>query len=440
MAKCSTFDGLIQAPKSRKLRVDFEGGDICANAGVLLLGGVDQRLGVTKAVAHVVAQHDPRDPRFTTHDVRPMVAQRILAIACGHEDLNDHARLCHDPLLQSTCGRDEALASPSTLCRAEQWACREMNAGLSTLLVETFIKNQKAPPKSLTLDFDATDSILHGRQEGRFFNGYYGHYCYLPLYVFCGGEILVAHLRPSNIDGARHAWAILALLVKRLRKAWPGVTIIFRGDSGFCRHRMLTWCESHDVQYIVGIARNPVLEALTEGLSAAAKTAFEATGQNQRMYGETRYAAQTWSCQRRVIHKAEHNTLGENNRYVVTNLEGGAEGLYKDVYCARGDMENRIKEQQLDLFAERASAHLFAANQLRLLLSAFAYVLMERLRSLALCGTVFARAQCGTLRLHLLKVAAVIRRNTRSLHVSLCSSYPYAAAFTEIARRVILLA
>jgi hypothetical protein len=194
------------------------------------------------------------------------------------------------------------------------------------------------------------------------------------------------------------------------------------------------------VQYIVGIARNSVIEALTEGLSATAKAAFEATGQSQRMYGQTRYAAQTWTRERRVIHKAERNALGDNNRYVVTNLEGEAEGLYKDVYCARGDMENRIKEQQLDLFADRTSSHLFAANQLRLLLSAFAYVLMERLRSLALRGTAFARAQCGTIRLKLLKVAAVIRRNTRSLHVSFSSSYPYAAAFTEIARRVVLLA
>jgi hypothetical protein len=257
--------------------------------------------------------------------------------------------------------------------------------------------------------------------------------------VFCGGKPLVAYLRPSNIDGARHTWIILRLLVERLRREWPGASILFRGDSGFCRHRMLGWCEANGVKYIVGLARNNVLETRTEALSGTAKAAFDASGRSQRLYGELAYAAKSWSRERRVIHKAEHNALGENNRYVVTNLKGGAKRLYEDVYCARGDMENRIKEQQLYLFADRTSSPSFATNQLRLLLSAFAYVLMERLRSLALRGTEFASAQCHTIRLGLLRVAAVVRRNTRSLHVSLSSSYPHAEAFSLIARRIAMM-
>jgi len=419
--------------------VDFNGGDISGDGGLLLLGGLERKLGVAKAFADIVAKYDPRNPAHITHDVRSMVSQRILGIACGHEDLNDHAGLSRDRLLQSACGRDGRMASPSTLCRIEREACRKMNAELGALLVETFIRGFKTAPKRLTLDFDATDSPIHGAQEGRFFNGYYGNYCYLPLYVFCGGRPLVAYLRQSDIDGARHAWAILALLVKRFRREWPGVKITFRGDSGFCRHRMLGWCERNGVKYIAGISRNAVLERRTKELSGQVKALRKATGSDQRRYGDLLYAAGTWSRERRVIHKAEHNALGENNRYVVTNLAGNARHLYEDVYCARGDMENRIKEQQLHLFADRTSSPSFAVNQLRLLLSAFAYVLMERLRSLTLRGTAFARAQCDTMRLKLLKVAAVIRRNTRSLHVSLNSSYPHAGAFSLAARRIAMI-
>jgi hypothetical protein len=258
----------------------------------------------------------------------------------------------------------------------------------------------------------------------------------LPLYVFCGDQLLVAYLRRSKIDGAKHAWAILALLVKRLRQAWPKVRIIFRGDSGFCRHQMLSWCERQDVGYIVGVARNTRLKALASSLMEQARDAFERTGHKQRLFGHVHYAADSWTRKRRVLVKAEHSAQGANPRYVVTNLPGDAQSLYDHLYCARGDMENRIKEQQLDLYADRTSCHAWWANQFRLLLSSLAYALLEAIRRLALRGTELARAQCGTLRLKLLKIGAVITRNTRRVQFLLSSSHPYQHLFTTAAARL----
>ena len=253
--------------------------------------------------------------------------------------------------------------------------------------------------------------------------------------MFCGDQLLVAYLRRSKIDAAKHAWAILALLVKRLRQAWPKVRIIFRGDSGLCRHRMLSWCERRDVGYIIGVARNTRLKVLAADLMGKAQSAFDRTGQKQRLFGHVHYAADSWTRQRRVLVKAEHSAQGANPRYVVTNLSGDAQTLYDDLYCARGDMENRIKEQQLDLYADRTSCHAWWANQFRLLLSSLAYVLLEAIRRLALRGTELARAQCGTLRLKLLKIGAVILRNTRRVRFLLSSSHPYQHLFaTAVAR------
>jgi hypothetical protein len=284
---------------------------------------------------------------------------------------------------------------------------------LHEVLVEQFIDSFKRAPRKLVLDFDATDDRVHGAQEGRFFHGYYDRYCFLPLYVFCRDQLLVSYLRPSRIDGAKHAWAILALLVKRLRQAWPKVRIVFRGDSGFCRWRMLSWCERNDVGYIVGISRNARLNALAQPLLAEAYHRFGQSGSKQRLFGEFAYAAATWDRKRRVIVKAEHTAQGSNPRYIVTNLSGTPKHLYDRLYCARGEMENRIKEQQLDLFADRTSCHRWWPNQFRLLMSGFAYALVEAIRRLALTGTELARAYVGTLRLKLLKIGAVILRNTR---------------------------
>ena len=281
------------------------------------------------------------------------------------------------------------------------------------------------------LDFDATDNPLHGQQEAPFFHSYYDCYCYLPLYVFCGQQLLCAYLRPSRIDGARHAAAILKLLVTRLRQVWPAVRIVFRGDSGFCRQRIINYCERAHVHYIVGLARNARLQQITEWLELAMKDAFEQTGLKQRELGEFVYAAQTWRQQRRVITRLEYGEQGNNPRYVVTNLTGSLQALYDGLYCQRGEAQNRIKEAQVGLFATRTSCHQFQSNQLRALLAALGYVLIERLRALALQGTELATAQVDTLRIKLLKVGAVITRNTRRIRLYLASNWPSADIFAH---------
>jgi len=413
------------------LEADFSGGAVSSDAGLLLLREVDRRLKLTERVASVL--DDPRDPDLITHPLLDLLRQRIYAIVQGYEDLNDHAQLRDDALLQSVLDRAERLGSAPTLCRLENRASRAAAWALHRELIETFIASFKEPPEELVLDFDATDDPLHGKQEGRFFHGYYDCYCYLPLYVFCGEQLLVSYLRPSKIDGAKHAWAILALLVKRLRQAWPTVRIILRADSGFCRHRMLTWCERHGVGYCVGLAQNARLNALTQAHRERLAAQFAATQIKQREFTAFRYGAHTWQAERRVIARLEHSDQGDNPRYIVTNLEGAGAALYDDLYCGRGEMENRIKEAQLGLFADRTSCHHFVTNQFRLLLSSLAYVLVERLRALALAGTEFARLQATTLRTKLFKIGAVIVRNTRRVRVMLSSAYPYQEIFRRAA-------
>jgi hypothetical protein len=417
--------------KRRVLEVNFDGGDVSSDGGLVLLREVDRRLKLTERVAAVL--DDPRDPDLITHPLVDLLRQRVYAIVHGYEDLNDHGQLRQDVLLQSVLDRDEPLASAPTLCRLENRASRTAAWALHRELVETFIASFKTAPEELVLDFDATDDPVHGKQEGRFFHGYYDCYCFLPLYVFCGEQLLVSYLRPSKIDGAKHAWAILALLVKRLRQAWPAVRIILRADSGFCRTQMLTWCERHGVGYCVGLAQNARLNAVTSAHRECLAQQFAITGIKQREFFGFRYAAQSWPIERRVIARLEHADKGDNPRYIVTNLTGDAGTLYDQLYCARGEAENRIKEAQLGLFADRTSCHYFAANQFRLLLSSLAYMLVERLRALALTGTEFARLQATTLRAKLLKIGAVILRNTRRVRVMLSSAYPYQDIFRRAA-------
>jgi hypothetical protein len=422
------------ALKRRKVQAEFSGGEITSDGGVLLLREIDRRLGLLESVDAVIP--DSRDARYIEHSQLSLLRQRIYGIALGYEDLNDHATLRTDPALQSSVERDEVLGSQSTLCRLENRMDRHVAVRLHEVLIEQFIASYTTAPEELILDFDATDDAVHGRQEGRFFHGYYDHYCFLPLYVFCADQLLVSYLRPSNVDGAKHAWAILALLVKRLRQAWPEVRIIFRGDAGFCRHRMLRWCERHGVGYIVGIAKNDVLlRRIAEPLSIVERL-FELTGEKQREFFTFYYAAGTWAHRRKVIAKLEVTGKGTNPRFIVTNLEGDKQSLYDKLYCARGDMENRIKEQQLGLFADRTSAQHWWANQFRLLLSSLAYVLMEGIRRLALTGTELARAQMTTIRLKLLKIGAVILKNTRRIRFLLSSAYPYQALFLSVAARL----
>lgn len=429
MTNCTANKVVFGKLGRRKLEVNFGGGAVSSDGGLLLLREVDRRLKLTEHVASVLK--DPRDPDLITHPLVDLLRQRIYGIVQGYEDLNDHERLREDALLQSVLERDESLGSAPTLCRMENRASRAEMWALQRQLVKSFIASFKRPPEELVLDFDATDDPVHGKQEGRFFHGYYDSYCFLPLYVFCGEQLLVAYLRPSKIDGAKHAWAILALLVKRLRQAWPEVRIILRADSGFCRHRMLTWCERQGVGYCVGLAQNARLNAMTQAHRERLVVQFATTQTKQREFFEFHYAAASWHSERRVIARLEFSEQGDNPRYIVTNLAGTAAELYDDLYCARGEAENRIKEAQLGLFADRTSCHYFIANQFRLLLSSFAYVLVERLRALALTGTEFARLQATTLRAKLLKIGAVILRNTRRVRVLLSSAFPYQAIFAH---------
>ena len=432
MSDCTVDEVEFSKLGRRKLQVNFGGGEVSSDGGLLLVREIDRRLKLTERVAKVL--HDPRDPDLITHPLVDLLRQRVYGIVHGYEDLNDHERLREDVLLQSVLDRKAALGSAPTLCRMENRALRAEMWALHREMVDTFIASFVQAPEELLLDFDATDDPVHGKQEERFFHGYYDCYCYLPLYVFCGEQLLVSYLRPSKIDGAKHAWAILALLVKRLRQAWPTVRIILRADSGFCRHRMLGWCERHGVGYCVGLAQNARLNRLTQSHRERLATQFAATEDKQREFAEFHYAAATWRTERRVIARLEYTDQGDNPRYIVTNLEGEGAALYDQLYCARGEMENRIKEAQLGLFADRTSCHYFIANQFRLLLSSVAYILVERLRALGLTGTEFARLQAGTLRAKLLKIGAVIIRNTRRVRVLLSSAFPYQDIFRHAAR------
>jgi Transposase DDE domain group 1 len=418
---------------------DFQGGRLTTDAGALLLREVGDRLGLFDALDAAIP--DPRHPLFIVHEQRSMLAQRIIAIASGYEDLNDHQTLRVDPALQVAAGRapdpELPLASPPTLCRLENRVDRDALAKIAEVLVDQFIAAHPRPPEHLILDFDATDDRVHGMQEMRFFQKYYDDYCYLPLYVFCGDELLVAYLRPSNIDACTHTRAVLNLLMRRLRMAWPEVKLTIRADSGFCRWRLMRWCDSHGIGYILGLAKNPALERAARDEIERAERQFRGTGLPQRVFGSFAYAAKSWDRRRRVIVKAEHTSQGKNPRFVVANVPGDPRELYEDVYCQRGEAENRIKEQQLDLFADRTSCHRFVANQFRLLLSSAAYMLMQALRRTALAGTELAEAQVGTIRLKLIKVAARVVVTARRVMFHLASGYPYQTIFREVYARVI---
>lgn len=417
--------------KSRLVQADFTGGDITSDGGAVLLREIDRRLQLTSAISKRFS--DSRRKKQIRHDYLSLLRQRVYAICLGYEDLNDHESLRSDPLIQTALNKDRTLASPATLCRFENSMGRQEARAIHEVLINNFIASFSKPPKELILDFDATDDAVHGRQEGRFFHGYYDHYCFLPLYVFCGDQLLVSYLRTSKIDAAKHAWAILSLLVKRFRQVWPEVRIVFRADSGFSRWRMMRWCDRHDVGYIIGQAKNRRLNQLSASLHEQAAAAYAETNEKQRLFSSIAYGAAAWDKERRVIVKAEHSRRGSNPRYVVTNLSGDERELYDSLYCGRGDMENRIKEQQLGLFADRTSCQKWWPNQFRLLLSSIAYVLLESIRRLYLAGTELARCQVNTIRLKLLKIGAVIIRNTRRIRVLLSGSYPYQTLFAKVA-------
>lgn len=440
MTDCNTRPVRFSSLKSKNIVADFAGGRLTSDAGGLLLREVDRRLGLTRRLSACIP--DPRHPMMISHEQHTMLAQRIFGIALGYEDLNDHDTLREDPLFALMADQrpdpEQPLASSPTLCRLENRLDAQSLFRMSTVLVDTFIASHKRAPKELILDFDATDDRVHGNQEGRFFHGYYDGYCFLPLYVFCGDHLLVSYLRPSNIDAALNSRAILKLLVQRFRQAWPKVRIIVRADSGFCRWKMMKWCDEHEVFYVFGLARNAVLEKIAEPFMAKAQAAFTRTGTKQRHFHEIRYAADTWDRKRRVIVKAEHLPLGPNSRFVVTNLTAPTpQEIYDGLYTARGDMENRIKEQQLGLFADRTSCHKFLANQFRLLLASAAYILVDHLRRTALAGTELSSAQVTTIRLKLFKIAGRVIASVRRIIFHLSSGCPYQSVFRQAAARLV---
>ena len=440
MTECNREPLLFSSLKSQKIVADFDGGHLTSDGGGLLLREADHALELTRRLSDCLV--DPRDPSKVVHEQRTMLAQRIHGIALGYEDLNDHDTLRDDPLMAVLADKkpnpEDPLASSPTLCRLENRINRKALVRMSEVFVETFIASYKRPPKQIILDFDATDDRVHGMQEGRFFHGYYDGYCFLPLYVFCDDQLLVSYLRPSNIDASKYTRPILKLLVQRLRQAWPTVRIIVRGDSGFCRWRTMRWCEKHDVYYVFGLARNKVLERMAKPFMDRAERAFKDTDRKQRCFHEILYAADSWDRQRRVIVKAEHLQKGPNTRFVVTNLQSRRPAqIYDGLYTPRGDMENRIKEQQLHLFADRTSCKKFIANQFRLMLASAAYVLVDHLRRTVLKGTELACAQVSTIRLKLFKIAARVRTSVRRVIFHFSSSYPYQELLRQVVARLV---
>jgi hypothetical protein len=454
------FKGFVR----RRVVGRFDAGRVSSDGGLLLLREVAERTGVLKRFARCFDDHRRAD--LIEHTVEELIAQRVYGIACGYEDLTDHDTLRDDALLAIAIGkrdaigaerrnerdRGHALAGKSTLNRLELTPASATARDrykkvvyraddIDNFFVDEFLDAYRQPPASIVLDLDATDDPVHGNQEGRFFHGYYGHYCYLPLYIFCHDHLLLARLRRADIDGAAGALEEVQRIVARIRARWGSkVRITLRADSGFARDAIMTWCEENDVDFVFGLARNGRLEALLADDMAEVKKEQAASGVAARRFRELRYRTlDSWSRERRVVGKAEQLPGKENPRFVVTSLapeEWEARALYEDLYCARGDMENRIKEQQLDMFADRTSTATMRANQLRLWLSSLAYVLMTQLRRLGLRGTELERAQAGTIRTRLLKVAAVIVISVRRVVIALSSVFPLQRVFAAALRNL----
>jgi hypothetical protein len=426
----------------------FDGGSITSNAGALLLGATDRTIGMIGRFA--ACFHDARKQELTEHSVETLVMQRVIGIAMGYEDLIDHDQLRHDPVLATLSGKLTAnradclpLAGKSTLNRLELSTVqpdryRKISVApgaVETLLVDLFLEAHKRPPKEIILDLDATDDPLHGDQEGKFFHGYYDCYCYLPLYIFCGRHLLASKLRRSNIDGSAGAVEEMTRIVGQIRRRWPNIRILLRADSGFAREALMSWCEANGVHYVFGLARNERLEAILARTMAQAAKAAKRTGKPARRFKDFRYSTlDSWSRERRVVGKAEWTKGDGNPRFIVTSLgkdEVAGRYLYEAIYCARGEMENRIKECQLDLFADRTSAATMRANQLRLWFASMAYVLLGALRRVGLAHTNFARATCGTIRLKLLKIGAWVKLSVRRVKIAMTSSCPDQNDFTR---------
>lgn len=448
MTECKQSSFGFQDCGSREIVARFDGGTISSDGGAVLLRQTDHRLDLLPRLAQCFL--DGRDQGRVQHSVQEMISQRVYGLALGYEDINDHEQLRSDPLFSVLAGREELekpLAGKSTLNRLELGDGREdrykkitfWKQGIDELLVEVFIESQERTPEQIVLDVDTTDLPLHGQQEGRFFHGYYDSYCYLPLFIFCGEHVLCARLRQSHHDAYGGSLVEIQRIVKQIRAAWPEVKIILRGDCGFCRNELMSWCEGNGVEYVLGLARNPRLRRIIGGEMWEAAEQWKTTGQPARVFSEFSYRAKKtknggWERERRVVAKAEHLEGKENPRFIVTSLSNApwaAQALYEELYCARGDMENRIKEQ-LSLFADRVSAETMRANQLRLYFSVMAYVLMSGLRRLGLKATELAQAQVSTIRIKLLKIGARVRVTVRKVWISMASSYPWQGLYQQV--------
>lgn len=446
MTECSQIQFEFAGHFSRAVVADFDGGRLTSDGGALLLRQVDRRIMLLPRLASCF--NDFRSPERIEHGVEQMLAQRVYGLALGYEDLNDHDQLRHDPLMNVLSGKRElsaALASKSTLCRLERTPdsgaerqrykkVRYDQQAIDRLLVKLFVESKPTAPSEIVIDLDVTDTPLHGHQQGRFFHGFYDHYCYLPLYIFCADQLLGVRLREANQDASAGSLEEIQRIVAQIREQWSEVRIVLRADSGFCREELMRWCEDNSVDYVFGLARNDRLRRRIEKALRKAAAASQRSGKAARAYTEFRYRTlKSWSRKRRVVAKAEQIEGKENPRYLVTSLRGDEwrpRELYEQLYCPRGEMENRIKEQ-LSLFADRMSAETMRANQLRLYLSAGAYVLVETLRRLALAGTTMARAQAQTIRLRLLKIGAQIRGSVRRVRLSLSTGYPWQKLFAH---------
>jgi len=455
---CKATQFEFQGLGRRQVVARFDGGRLTSDAGVLLLREVAERTGLLRQFAACFTDH--RAPALIEHTVEELVSQRVMALACGYEDLNDHDVLRDDALLAVAAGktdatgatrrrardRGHALAGKSTLNRLERTRADATaatryakivydTAAIERFFVAAFLAAHATPPAEIVLDLDATDDPLHGNQEGRFFHGYYRAYCYLPLYIFCGDFLLCAKLRRADGDGAAGAVEEVARIVAQIRARWPQVRIVVRGDSGFAREELMEWCEAQAVDYVLGVARNARLERAVADELAQARAQHAATGVSARVYKDFSYQThKTWARARRVVGKAEYLPGKANPRFVVTSLSAeqwAPATLYEQLYCARGDMENRIKEQQLGLFADRTSTATMRGNQLRLWVSSVAYVLVETVRRVGLAGTELARAQVGTIRTRLFKLAGLVRVSVRRVTLALSSVFPLQRLFAH---------
>ncbi|HST79550.1 MAG TPA: IS1380 family transposase [Verrucomicrobiae bacterium] len=448
MTECSQTSFGLEACGKRELVARFDGGTISSDGGAFLLRQTDKRLNLLPRLAECFL--DGRNQKQVEHSVLEMLAQRIYGLALGYEDINDHEQLRKDPVFVILAGREELeqpLAGKSTLNRLELGSGTAdrykkitfWKEAMDELLVKIFLESHSQAPEQIILDVDTTDLRLHGQQEGRFFHGYYDCYCYLPLYVFCGEQVLCARLREANHDAAFGSRQEIERIVAQIRTAWPRVKIILRGDSGFCRNELMSWCENQGVEFVFGMARNQNLRKIIGAQMHEATQQWNQTGKPARVFSEFEYQTKKtkkggWERRRRVAAKAEHIDGKENPRFVVTSLPSEpwpAKALYEELYCARGDMENRIKEQ-FSLFADRVSAETMRANQLRLYLSTMAYILVSGLRRLGLQATALAEAQVSTIRTKLLKIGAQIRVTVRKVWISMASSYPWQELYQQV--------